>query len=55
MLATAVYDGERLESGNRIAGPAIVETRDTTVVVHPGTLLELEPLGNFVLTFGGAA
>jgi N-methylhydantoinase A len=30
---TAVYDGERLVSGNSVPGPAIVETSDTTVVV----------------------
>ena len=49
--STAVYDGERLMSGNKIAGPAIVETADTTVVVQPGTRLRLDELGNFELTF----
>jgi N-methylhydantoinase A len=48
---TPVYDGERLASGNRIAGPAIVETADTTVVVQPGTRLRVDALGNFELTF----
>jgi N-methylhydantoinase A len=48
---TAVYDGERLASGNKIAGPAIVETADTTVVVQPGTRLRVDELGNFELTF----
>src|SRR6267143_1789197 len=49
--ATPVFDGEKLISGNRIKGPAIVETADTTVVVHPGTTLRLDALGNFELTF----
>jgi N-methylhydantoinase A len=49
--ATPVYDGERLANGNRIAGPAIVETADTTVVVQPGTRLRVDELGNFELTF----
>jgi N-methylhydantoinase A len=49
--ATPVYDGERLASGNKIAGPAIVETADTTVVVQPGTRLRVDELGNFELTF----
>ena len=40
--ATPVYDGERLESGNTVRGPAIVETADTTVVVQPGATLRLE-------------
>src|ERR671937_104349 len=38
---TPVYDGEALASGNKIAGPAIVETADTTVVVQPGTRLRV--------------
>ncbi len=50
--STPVYDGEQLVSGNAIAGPAIVETADTTVVVHPGTALKVDALGNFELTFG---
>jgi N-methylhydantoinase A len=48
---TAVYDGERLVSGNSVTGPAIVETSDTTVVVQPGAKLRLDKLGNFELTF----
>jgi N-methylhydantoinase A len=49
--ATQVYDGERLLAGNRIKGPAIVETSDTTVVVHPGSTLTLDALGNFEIVF----
>jgi len=49
--ATPVYDGELLASGNKIAGPAIVETADTTVVVQPRTQLHVDELGNFELTF----
>jgi len=49
--ATPVYDGERLVNGNKISGPAIVETADTTVVVQPGTKLRVDELGNFELTF----
>jgi len=48
---TPIYDGERLVTGTLIRGPAIVETADTTVVVHPGRTLRLDPLGNFELTF----
>ena len=50
--STAVYDGELLAAGNAIDGPAIIETRDTTVVVHPGSTLTVDALGNFELTFG---
>jgi len=48
---TPVYDGEKLAVGNRIRGPAIVETSDTTVVVHPGRTLAVDALGNFEITF----
>src|SRR5919204_529136 len=49
--ASTVYDGELLAPGNKIAGPAIVETADTSVVVHPGTRLVVDALGNFEITF----
>ncbi len=49
---TPVFDGEKLAIGNQIKGPAIVETADTTVVVHPGRTLRLDALGNFEITFG---
>jgi N-methylhydantoinase A len=49
--ATPVFDGDRLATGNRVKGPAIVETADTTVVVHPGTRLRVDPLGNFEITY----
>ena len=49
--ATPVIDGEKLASGNQLKGPAIVETADTTVVVHPGRTLRVDALGNFEITF----
>jgi len=51
MRRTPVYDGAKLAAGNVLRGPAIVETSDTTVVVHPGTALRVDPLGNFEITF----
>jgi len=48
---TPVYDGAMLAVGNVLRGPAIVETSDTTVVVHPGTTLRVDALGNFEITF----
>jgi N-methylhydantoinase A len=49
---TPIYDGARLGSGNRIAGPAVIETTDTTVVVHPGRSLFVDAFGNFEIRFG---
>jgi N-methylhydantoinase A len=48
---TPVYEGDKLVAGNVIRGPAIVETPDTTVVVHPGRTLRLDALGNFEIAF----
>ena len=50
-VPTSIYDGALLVPGNRLAGPAVVETTDTTVVVHPGRALAVDAFGNFELTF----
>jgi N-methylhydantoinase A len=47
--STPVFDGELLRAGNVVAGPAVVETKDTTVVVHPGKTLTVDALGNFAI------
>jgi len=44
---TPVYDGQALRPGNRITGPAVIETPDTTVVVHPGQSMRVDRFGNF--------
>jgi len=33
---TTVYDGHKLQSGNSLSGPAIIEQRESTTVVLPG-------------------
>jgi N-methylhydantoinase A len=48
---TPIFDGAHLHPGNRIAGPAVVETTATTVVVHPGRTLSVDAFGNFEITF----
>ena len=54
-VATDIYDGAQLKPGNTLEGPVIVETTDTTVVVHPGRRLRVDEFGNFEITFGEAA
>jgi N-methylhydantoinase A len=46
-VATPVYDGQVLRPGNQILGPAVIETPDTTVVVHPGQSMRVDSFGNF--------
>jgi N-methylhydantoinase A len=50
-VATPIYDGAFLVPGNAIKGPAVIETTDTTVVVHPGRTLKVDAFGNFEITF----
>ncbi len=37
-----VYEFDLLRPGNRIEGPAIVESNDTTAVIHPGQWVEVD-------------
>jgi N-methylhydantoinase A len=46
---TPVYRSEDLGPGHKIAGPAIVERPDTTVVIGVGQRAEVEPYGNIVI------
>ncbi|MGR9091417.1 MAG: hydantoinase/oxoprolinase family protein [Gammaproteobacteria bacterium] len=46
---TQIYDGDKLERGMEVAGPAVVEERTTTIVVFPGQKLEVNEYGDYVL------
>ncbi len=46
---TPVYQRDRLQSGNRINGPAMVVQMDTTIVVPPGWAGPVDPWGNLLL------
>jgi len=50
---TPIYDGSRLQAGNRIEGPAIIEEVTTTIVVCPNDLAEVDRLGNVVIEVNG--
>jgi N-methylhydantoinase A len=45
----AIYDYTKLQAGNQIAGPAIIETPFTTVVVPAGNRAEVDEYLNIVL------
>jgi N-methylhydantoinase A len=47
-----VYDGELLEPGMSLEGPAIVETKGSTTVVHPGNDLTVDAYGNLIISIG---
>jgi N-methylhydantoinase A len=44
-----VLDGDRLSHGNRLRGPAIIETPNTSIVVPPGWRAEYDALGSCIL------
>ena len=44
-----VYDGDAMGYGDSFEGPAIVEQRNTTVLIPPGFRLECDPLDSFLL------
>jgi len=50
-VTSPIYDGALLVPGNRMRGPAVIETTDTTVVVHPRRALEVDAFGNFEIRF----
>jgi len=50
-VPSPIYDGALLVPGNRMQGPAVIETTDTTVVVHPGRSLAVDAFGNFEIRF----
>ena len=46
----AIYEREKLLAGSRIAGPAVVEQADSTIVVPPPYEAVVDPHGRLVLT-----
>jgi N-methylhydantoinase A/oxoprolinase/acetone carboxylase beta subunit len=46
----SVYDGRRLEHGHAIAGPALVETEHTTLLVAAGWKAGVDRYHNTILT-----
>ena len=52
---TPVYDRYALGSSFRAEGPVIVEEKESTIVVNPGDVLEVDSLGNIRIGIGGRA
>jgi N-methylhydantoinase A len=47
---TPVYRREHLPTGAHFEGPAIIEQLDCTTVIEPGNGVELDPIGNLIVT-----
>ena len=54
-LDTPVYVRDHLPFDARFAGPAIVEQLDCTTVVEPGNRVEIDAIGNLIVTLHGDA
>jgi N-methylhydantoinase A len=52
VLESVLYDRDKMQSGNRFEGPAIVFQYDTTTVVPPNWTAEVDEYGNLVLGSG---
>jgi N-methylhydantoinase A len=52
---TPVWQRESIPVGHVLRGPLIVEQMDATTVVDPGARLEVDRLGNLIITVGGGA
>jgi N-methylhydantoinase A len=50
--STTVFDRYALVAGQAFDGPAIVEERESTLVVGPGGRFEVLPSGNIIVTIG---
>jgi N-methylhydantoinase A len=48
-IDTPIYDGAQLRPGHRISGPCVIESAATTIPVHPGQVVSVDPFGNFEL------
>jgi len=46
---TPVYERRRLKMGAVLEGPAVIEERITTVVVHPGWVARVDGFGNIIM------
>ena len=49
-----VYDRYRLGAGAEVSGPAVVEERETTVVLVPGDVARVDRWGNLVVDLGAS-
>jgi N-methylhydantoinase A len=47
-----IYDGDRLDPGMVLSGPAIIEDSGTTVVIHPGNTVSMDAYRNLHITLG---
>ena len=53
-VASKIYDRDLLKAGNRIAGPAVIVQKDSTTVIHPEHIGEVDAYLNILILPQGA-
>ena len=53
-LETSVYGRADLKPGHKLAGPAIIEEDESTLVVPPGFNVVVDAALNLLVNFGGS-
>jgi N-methylhydantoinase A len=51
---TPIYRREQFPAGREIAGPAVIEQLDTTIVIEPADRVTVDRDGNLIVRIGGA-
>jgi N-methylhydantoinase A len=49
-----IYERDRLRAGNEVAGPAVIEQADSTILVPPSFSALVDPHGRLIITRGAA-
>jgi N-methylhydantoinase A len=49
-----IYDGERLAPGMTLSGPALIERRDTSILLPAGDHVRIEAFGDMLIEIGHA-
>ena len=53
-IACPIYDRTQLGAGDSLAGPAIIEEWNSTIIVQPDHQLKVDDYGNLIINTGGA-
>jgi N-methylhydantoinase A len=49
MKKAVIYDRDKLQSGDKIKGPAIIIEMDSTALIHPGCEAKVDAYGNIII------
>ena len=50
-----IYDGNRMRPGQKVDGPALIEERNTTILIGAGDRLEIDASDNFLIHVAAAS